>query len=104
MGTNKSLNNYSATNLHAYILQSDGKWHRVPASESVYIPAFRSFFSANNNSVNEFRMVFDDDATSIQETPDNNWRDGDVYDLSGRRIINPTKGVYIIGGRKVLLQ
>lgn len=27
-----------------------------------------------------------------------------VYDLSGRRITNPTKGLYIVGGKKVLIK
>ncbi len=106
-GTNKSMDNYSANSNNAYILQSDGKWHRVAAnSANVYIPAFRAFFSANSNHVNEFRMVFDDDddATAIRAILDNDRRNEDVYDLSGRRVTNPTKGLYIKGGRKVLLQ
>jgi hypothetical protein len=28
--------------------------------------------------------------------------DGEAYDLTGRRVATPTKGLYIIGGRKVL--
>ncbi len=30
--------------------------------------------------------------------------EGAVYDLSGRRVANPAKGVYIIGGKKVLVK
>jgi hypothetical protein len=25
-----------------------------------------------------------------------------IYDLQGRRVLNPTKGVYIVGGKKVI--
>ena len=28
----------------------------------------------------------------------------DVFDLSGRRVSNPTKGIYIIDGKKVLVK
>ena len=28
----------------------------------------------------------------------------DIYDLSGRRVTTPTKGVYIIGGREVMVR
>ncbi|MBQ5938085.1 MAG: hypothetical protein IJL50_09635 [Bacteroidaceae bacterium] len=70
-GTNKSMSNLIAIMNKAYILQSDGKWHRVTNSESVYIPAFRAFFSKNSDvasGVNEIRMIFeDDDATSIED-------------------------------------
>ena len=27
-----------------------------------------------------------------------------VYDLNGRRVVNPTKGIYIQGGKKVLVK
>ena len=27
-----------------------------------------------------------------------------IYDLSGRRVVNPTKGLYIVDGRKVVIR
>ena len=30
--------------------------------------------------------------------------DGNYYDLSGRRVVKPTKGVYIVNGKKVLIK
>jgi hypothetical protein len=27
-----------------------------------------------------------------------------VFDLQGRRVLNPTKGVYIVNGKKVVLK
>jgi len=30
--------------------------------------------------------------------------DGNIYDLSGRRVMQPTKGLYIIGGKKVVVK
>jgi hypothetical protein len=27
-----------------------------------------------------------------------------VYDLQGRRVVQPTKGVYVIGGKKVVVK
>lgn len=113
-GTNKSVSNYLAQLDNAYILQSDGKWHRVYSdgdSEHVQanIPAFRAYFSKKSgmsSGVNELRMVFgdEDDAIGIKEMLDDDWRDKEIYDLSGRRVANPTKGVYIIGDRKVMYQ
>jgi hypothetical protein len=28
----------------------------------------------------------------------------DVYDLCGRRVENPKKGIYIVGGKKVIVK
>ena len=48
---------------------------------------------------------FDDGTTSIdneQLTIDN--ESTAIYDLMGRRVINPTKGVYIVNGKKVIIR
>jgi hypothetical protein len=29
-------------------------------------------------------------------------KDNAVYDLQGRRVVNPTKGLYIVNGKKVI--
>ena len=28
----------------------------------------------------------------------------EVYDLSGRRVVQPTKGLYIVNGKKVIIK
>ena len=40
--------------------------------------------------------------TSIEETTDNNQQTTVIYDLTGRRVLSPTKGMYIVNGRKVI--
>lgn len=40
--------------------------------------------------------------TSIQATPNVSSSVPVVYDLQGRRVLNPTKGLYIVNGKKVL--
>lgn len=47
------------------------------------------------------------DATAIQDvkvTPANTQWSNDYYDLSGRRVTNPTKGIYIKGGKRVMVK
>ena len=109
MGTNKSMSNLIAIRNNAYILQSDGKWHRVTAnSPNVYIPAFRAFFSKNSNvasGVNEIRMIFeDDDATSIEDLNAAPNANGPIYNLAGQRLNKMQKGINIVGGKKVLIK
>ena len=38
----------------------------------------------------------------VTETPADINAAGNVYDLSGRRVMVPGKGIYIIGGKKVV--
>ena len=42
--------------------------------------------------------------TAIEEISTNYNLQSTIYDLTGRRVSSPTKGIYIIGGRKVLLR
>ncbi len=47
----------------------------------------------------------DDEATGIRSIENGQLTiDNEYYDLSGRRVVKPTKGVYIINGKKVILK
>ncbi|MGM9710248.1 MAG: hypothetical protein ACI3ZB_11705 [Prevotella sp.] len=43
-------------------------------------------------------------STGIKTISDNTNKSNDIYDLFGRRVINPVKGLYIIGGKKVVVK
>jgi uncharacterized protein YjdB len=62
-----------------------------------------AYLRLNSNQAN-VRMIFDDnDATGINgiETDE---QDAIYYDLMGRRVTNPTKGIYIKNGKKILIK
>ena len=48
-------------------------------------------------------LVFDDETTGIR-TAQSSAADKAVYTLSGMRAANPTRGLYIVGGRKVFVK
>ena len=52
----------------------------------------------------EFYEVDDDGVTSIDKVENSSRIDGsfDIYDLQGRRVEKPGKGIYIINGKKVI--
>ena len=53
----------------------------------------------------EFFLFEDDDATGIDmPTVESSNTDAVVYDLQGRRVQNPTKGLYIVNGKKVIIK
>ena len=42
--------------------------------------------------------------TAIDEVPNDKSSNGDWFDLSGRRVEHPVKGIYIKDGRKVIIK
>jgi hypothetical protein len=63
----------------------------------VYLPAVTS-----SNAI-EY-LGFSDDATGIHSIDNGQLTIDNVYDLSGRRVAQPSKGLYIINGKKVVLK
>lgn len=66
------------------------------------LPANTAFVMSDNSDMNEFYQlnivpVGIEDITSTKE-------EKEIYDLSGRRVVNPTKGLYISNGKKVLIK
>ena len=92
----------------AYILQSDGKWHKVPENQpKAYIGPFRAYFQATTNSgARALNMVIDDgEATTIDAVIRTIDADGTehYYDMNGRLLSGkPEKGMYIHNGKKYI--
>lgn len=65
----------------------------------------KAYLSYSGGGASNFFDIDDDGTTGIdngQWTIDNS--DKVFYDLNGRRVMNPTKGLYIVNGKKVLLK
>ena len=63
------------------------------------LKCFRAHFQINDvNAVREFNMNFGDETTNIEHS------DNSVYDLQGRKVAQPTKGLYIVNGKKVVVK
>jgi len=45
-----------------------------------------------------------DNVTAIKSVRDNTQKDATYYDLNGRQVQNPTKGLYIMNGKKVIIK
>ena len=90
----------------AYILQSDGKWHKVPKNQpKAYIGPFRAYFQATSGNARILDMVLEDgEATDIQQirTIDADGTEH-YYDMNGRQLNGkPQKGMYIHNGKKYI--
>ena len=73
------------------------------------IKAFRGYFEFDDvlasmeTAASKVKMVFRDETTGIKDVIVKTAND-DMYDLQGRRIVNPDKGVYIKNGKKVVVK
>ena len=95
----------NADALGLYILQRNMQWGKV-TSGNVYIPPFRAFVEAPASSAPLLNgTIGDGSATGIKNirTVDLNGTER-WYDLSGRRMVTPAKGLYINNGRKVVVK
>ena len=107
-GTFEAIDNQTAAEMGAYILQDDGDWHPVAsatdAEKAAKILAFRAFLLPSTYNANERISMMMQDATDIDaiETID---KDGTqrYYDLNGRELPGkPANGIYIHNGKKYM--
>ena len=88
-----------------YILQS-GQFHLVNAASTV--PAGKAYLLASDVPASSPELEFSfGGTTSISEElrmKSEEFATAPVYNLAGQRVANPTKGLYIVNGKKVILK
>lgn len=103
--TDDTRNNYRVFGLSNALPQRLGFFR--PSSRVTSIPANKAFYDLTGSGVQGFVLSFDGMETGIaldqimQPSPE---ADKPAYDLSGRRVNHAAKGIYIIGGKKVIVK
>ena len=97
-GTNKYyLFGHKGTNQGFY-------WQTGTGGEYVNLKAHKAALKVAKSQVGyakSFVIDFEDTTTGIRSVDnDAPQRDAAMYDLQGRRVINPTRGIYIVNGKK----
>ena len=107
--TTKSLTSTDATKYYAFGVQ-DGEagFYLVPSSDSFTSAAGKAYLELTAEQASaESRLAFnfvDGETTGISESVSKAATDGRYYDLQGRRVALPTKGLYIVNGKKVIVK
>ena len=69
------------------------------------VPAGKAYLIIGGGSARDFIGFGEEEATGISLTENSELRtENAVYDLQGRRVAQPTKGLYIVNGKKVLVK
>ncbi|MBR0273560.1 MAG: hypothetical protein IJQ59_05650 [Bacteroidaceae bacterium] len=92
---------------HYFVLKNN-EFHSILAEgDEVKVPAGKAVLHLGNEQAGAKAMVLkiDDSATGIQEVIEvKEVNDDRIFDLSGRRVLNAQKGLYIVNGRKVVVK
>ena len=67
-------------------------------SGKVYLP------SSAVSGAHEFIGFDESDVTAIEAVKSQNVENGQFFNLAGQKVLNPTKGLYIVNGRKVIIK
>ena len=98
----------TAPNKKQLFLQNDKFYY--PGTSDATLNAFRAYFSVTEDvpeAATSRGIEIDIDGVSTGIDFIENKATGEVkviYDLSGRRVANPTKGLYIVNGKKVVIK
>lgn len=96
-----------------YAISTEGVW--APLADGTALNPFRFYLEitqlagspvkVSSHALKSIRIRLNGqgDTTDIQEVPTTT-TDAAVYDLSGRRVVNPGKGVYIVNDKKVMMK
>lgn len=102
-GTFKLVGTYSAMDIPSgcYFVSNNNLYKSTGNS---HIKPFRAYFE---NVPAGARIMFwdDEDVTAVTDVRrDVNGVKGEYFDLQGRKVANPTKGLYIVNGKKVIIR
>ena len=91
-----------------YVLQNGAEgvgFYRLAETSNCIISPFRAYLSsAETANARSLTIVFEDETTSINTVLNEEQKTNSYYDLGGRHVDNPTKGLYIVNGKKVFVK
>ena len=77
----------------------------ISTEKAVTIPAGKAYVELNTASgARSLTVTFGDETTGIQTVANIENATENYYNLSGQRVANPAKGLYIVNGKKVIIK
>ena len=85
-----------------FTVKNNKAYLKVP--QAMYAKGLRVRFAGEQGDNQDEDENLDGDTTEVETPIANDQQPTDIYDLQGRRVLNPTKGMYIIDGKKVVIK
>ena len=89
-----------------YILGMNGAEAQFKRVSSGSVPAGKAFLVINVEEARELKVIFaDDETTGISDgLAKDEGMNKEIFNLRGQRVAQPTKGLYIVRGKKVVIK
>ena len=105
IGTLASTSIPASDETNSYFAFNSGSLVKI-ATKAATLPAFRGYFKVSTSAISggarALNISFDEETTGVKTINSKSFSVNQYFDLSGRRVENPTKGLYIVNGKKVV--
>lgn len=103
MLTSNTTGTYTVATSNVYVLSNlnNGQPGFYLANEGINIGKYKSYLVLSEDPSRK-GLVFDETITGIQQIESSSMEMKGCYDLQGRQVKNPIKGLYIVNGKKVI--
>lgn len=105
MLTSNAAGTYTVETNNVYVLSNldNGQAGFYRAEEGIHVGKYKSFLVLSTTFQSN-ALAFYEGTTGIDATKKDQMTIRDIYDLQGRRVSCPDKGIYVINGRKVIVK
>ncbi len=104
-GTGAAVASDNGDGSHNYILSNNGGVVNFYLAAGKTVGTDKAFLSQISASTAKISLPGDDDeTTAINELSTKHVENGKFYNLQGMEVKNPTKGIYIVNGKKVIIK
>ena len=105
MLTSNAAGIYTVETNNVYVLSNldNGQAGFYRAEEGIHVGKYKSFLVLSTTFQSN-ALAFYEGTTGIDATKKDQMTIRDIYDLQGRRVSCPDKGIYVINGRKVIVK
>lgn len=107
VGTTTSLPITEEEKAYLFVLGNGSNGVGFYTPNSTTLKENRAYLTAGyviGDATNGLRLEFGGETTGIVATETLNNANAPIYDLSGRRVANPVKGIYVKGGKKIYVK
>lgn len=103
IGTLASTSIPASDGTNSYFAFNNGSLVKI-ATKAATLPAFRGYFKVSTSAIGarSLNISFDEETTGVKTIDSKLFGVSKYFDLQGRRVENPTKGLYIVNGKKVV--
>lgn len=103
IGTLASTSIPASDGTNSYFAFNNGSLVKI-ATKAATLPAFRGYFKVSTSAIGarSLNISFDEETTGVKTIDSKSFGVSKYFDLQGRRVENPTKGLYIVNGKKVV--